>query len=142
METVKVKTITVEATIKVTVDKAWSYWTEPKHITQWCFASDDWYAPRAVNDLKVSGKFRTRMAARDGSTGFDYEGVYTKVVRHKAIEYTIPDGRKVRITFSNLGTETKVTESFDAENVNSFEMQKGGWQAILNNYKKYCESKQ
>lgn len=142
MDMVKEKTISVETDINIPVEKVWSYWTEPKHITQWYFASDDWYAPRAENELKVEGKFRTRMAARDGSTGFDFEGVYTKVLRHKAIEFIIADGRKVRITFLNHGTDTKVTEFFEAETENSFEKQKGGWQAILNNFKKYCESKQ
>jgi uncharacterized protein YndB with AHSA1/START domain len=142
MEKVKEKTITVETTIETPINKTWSYWIEPKHITQWYFASDDWYAPHAENDLKVNGKFRIRMAARDGSAAFDFEGIYTKILRHKAIEYSIVDGRKVRITFLNLGTGTKVTESFEAENENSLEMQKSGWQSILNNFKKYCESKQ
>jgi uncharacterized protein YndB with AHSA1/START domain len=137
----KTKTITVETAVKAPIEKVWSYWTEPKDITQWYNASDDWHAPYAENDLQVNGKFKTTMAAKDGSAGFDFEGVYTKIVRHKSIEYTIPDGRKVIISFSNLGTVTKVVESFEAETVNSFEMQKGGWQNILNNFKKYSESK-
>jgi uncharacterized protein YndB with AHSA1/START domain len=140
MGTVKDKTITVETTIKAPVEKIWSYWTEPKHITHWCNASDDWYAPYADNDLKVNGRFKTKMAARDGSEGFDFEGIYTKVLKNKAIEYMIPDGRKVRITFTKLGPETRVVESFDAESVNSLEMQKGGWQSILDNFKRYSES--
>jgi uncharacterized protein YndB with AHSA1/START domain len=140
METVKNKTITVETTIKAPVKKVWSYWTDPKHITQWCFASDDWHAPNAENDLWVSGRFRTRMAAKNGSSGFDFEGVYTRIVKHEKIEYTIPDGRTVSITFSESGGETRVVESFDAENENPYELQKGGWQAILNNFKKYAEN--
>jgi uncharacterized protein YndB with AHSA1/START domain len=136
----KTKTITVETAVKAPIEKVWSYWTEPKDITQWYNASDDWHAPYAENDLQVNGKFKTTMAAKDGSAGFDFEGVYTKIVRHKSIEYTIPDGRKVVITFSDLGSETKVVESFEAESENSYEMQRGGWQSILDNFKKYIES--
>jgi uncharacterized protein YndB with AHSA1/START domain len=141
METAKEKTITVETTIKAPVEKVWSSWTEPKHIVNWCFASDDWHAPRAENDLKVNGKFKTRMAAKDGSAGFEFEGIYSKIQKHKTIEYSMGDGRKVTIFFSNLGTKTKVVETFDPENENPYEMQKGGWQAILNNFRKYVESK-
>jgi uncharacterized protein YndB with AHSA1/START domain len=142
METLKEKTITVETTVKAPIEKTWGYWTEPGHITKWYYASDDWHAPQAENDLKVKGRFKTRMAAKDGSAGFDFEGVYTKVLKHKSIEYTIPDGRKVIISFSKHGNDTRIVESFDAEKVNSYELQKGGWQSILNNFKKYSESKQ
>jgi uncharacterized protein YndB with AHSA1/START domain len=141
METVKVKTITVETTINAPVESVWSYWTEPKHITNWCFASDDWHAPKAENDLKVNGKFKTRMAARDGSASFDFAGVYTRVILHKAIEYSLADGRNIVITFSTLGPKTKVVESFDPENENPYEMQKVGWQSILDNFRKYVELK-
>ncbi len=141
METRKLKTIKVETAVKAPVEKVWSYWTEPKHITKWYYASDDWHAPYAENDLKVNGKFKTKMAAKDGSTGFDFEGVYTKVLKHKVIEYTIPDGRKVKISFHDKGTETKVVESFETESVNSLDLQRGGWQSILNNFKRYTESK-
>jgi uncharacterized protein YndB with AHSA1/START domain len=141
METVKGKVITVETTVKAPIANTWSYWTEPKHITHWYFASDDWHAPSAENDLHVKGKFKTKMAAKDGSTGFDFTGVYTRIEKHKAIEYTIPDGRKVKISFSDLGNQTKVIESFDPENENPYEMQKGGWQAILDNFRKYAETK-
>jgi uncharacterized protein YndB with AHSA1/START domain len=136
----KTKTITVETAVKAPIEKVWSFWTEPEDIKQWYNASDDWHAPYAENDLQVNGKFKTTMAAKDGSAGFDFEGVYTKIVRHKSIEYTIPDGRKVVITFSDLGSETKVVESFEAESENSYEMQRGGWQSILDNFKKYIES--
>jgi len=133
------KQITVETVVKAPIDKTWSYWTEPKHITRWCFASDDWHAPHAENDLHVRGKFRTTMSAKDGSAGFDFEGVYTKIERLKTIEYVIADGRKVRISFSDLGSQTKVVESFDPEDENPPEMQKGGWQAILDNFRIYSE---
>lgn len=135
METVEKTAITVEATIKAPVEKVWKYWSEPAHITKWCAASDDWHAPYADNDLKVNGKFKTTMAAKDGSFSFDFGGVYTKVEHHKVMEYIIDDGRKVSILFSANGNETKVTETFEAESENPIEMQRGGWQAILDTFK-------
>jgi uncharacterized protein YndB with AHSA1/START domain len=140
METIERTAITVEATIKAPVEKVWKFWSEPQHITKWCSPSDDWHAPYAENDLQVDGKFKTTMAAKDGSFSFDFEGVYTKVQEYKAIEYTLTDGRKVQITFSGNGAETKVAETFDPENMNPLEMQRGGWQAILDNFKKYTET--
>ena len=140
METTTKTTITVETLIKAPVEKVWKFWSEPKHITQWYQASDDWHAPYAENDLKVNGKFKTTMAAKDGSMSFDFEGIYTNVQPHAVIEYVIGDGRKVKIKFSENGNETKVTETFEAEDTNSIEMQRGGWQAILDNFKKYVES--
>jgi uncharacterized protein YndB with AHSA1/START domain len=140
METATKNFITVQTTVKAPVDKVWKFWTEPQHITQWCNASDDWHAPYAENDVQVGGKFKTTMAAKDGSMSFDFSGVYTQVARHKSIAYTIEDGRTVQITFSQEGNETKVVESFEAESVNSLELQKGGWQAILDNFKKYVET--
>ncbi len=141
MEKATKKAITVETTVKAPIEKIWSYWTEPKHITQWCYASDDWHAPHAENDLHVKGKFKTTMSAKDGSEGFDFTGVYTRVEKLKAIEYIIPDGRRVKISFSDLGNQTKVVESFDPENENPPEVQRGGWQAILENFRKYSESR-
>jgi uncharacterized protein YndB with AHSA1/START domain len=140
METIEKTAITVEATIQAPVDKVWKFWSEPKHITQWCAASDDWHAPYAENDLRVDGNFKTTMAAKDGSFSFDFGGIYTKVDQNKAIEYTMGDGRKVKITFSGNGNETQVTETFDAESTHSLEQQREGWQAILNNFKKYTET--
>lgn len=132
--------ITVEATVKAPVEKVWRCWTEPEHITQWCQASDDWHAPYADNDVRKGGKFKTTMAAKDGSFSFDFGGVYTNVEKHALIEYDMEDGRKVKIVFTPVGNETKVTETFDAENENPVEMQRGGWQAILDNFKKHTES--
>jgi uncharacterized protein YndB with AHSA1/START domain len=140
METATKNFITVEATIKASIDKVWKFWTEPKHIMQWCNASDDWHAPFAENDVRVGGKFKTTMAAKDGSFSFDFSGVYTHVEVNKSLAYTIEDGRTVQITFSSEGNDTKVVESFEAESTNPLEMQKGGWQAILNNFKKYTEA--
>lgn len=140
METMEKTTITVEATVNAPVEKVWESWNEPKHITQWCQPSDDWHAPYSENDLRVGGKIKTTMAAKDGSMSFDFVGTYTKVEKNKAIDYTIEDGRKVNITFSGNGNETKVVETFETESINPIEMQRGGWQAILDNFKKYTES--
>jgi uncharacterized protein YndB with AHSA1/START domain len=122
------------------VEKVWNYWSAPEHITRWAFASDDWHAPYADNDLRTDGKFKTTMAAKDGSFSFDFEGVYTNVQPNKVIEYIMPDGRKVKTIFSGNGNETKVIETFDPETENPIEMQRAGWQAILDNFKKYTES--
>lgn len=132
--------VTVESIIHAPVEKVWETWTQPQHITQWCNASDDWQAPRAENDLREGGSFVTRMEAKDGSMGFDFGGVYDAVRTNEYIEYTMEDGRKVQITFHPKGNETKVVESFEAESQNPVELQKGGWQAILDNFKKYTES--
>ena len=132
--------ITVESTIAAEPKKVWDYWTKPEHITKWNFASDDWHCPRAVNDLKVGGKMNSRMEAKDGSFGFDFEAIYDEVVDQKKITYTMGDGRQATTDFENLGDKTKLKTTFDAEDQNPVEMQKGGWQAIMNNFKKYVES--
>ena len=132
--------ITVETTVKAPLEKVWKCWNEPEHITKWAFASEDWEVPEAVNDLKIGGRFKTTMAAKDGSFSFDFGGVYDKVEKHKSIEYKMEDGRQVKITFSSNGNETKVVETFDAESTNPIEMQQGGWQAILDNFKRYTEA--
>jgi uncharacterized protein YndB with AHSA1/START domain len=140
METMNAKTITVETTVNAPVQKVWEAWSEPKHITQWCQASDDWHAPYADNDLKVGGQFKTTMSAKDGSFSFDFGGEYTKVEPFKTIEYTIGDGRKVQVYFSEENGQTHIIETFEPESMNPVEMQRGGWQAILDNFKKYTES--
>jgi len=132
--------ITVENTVNAPVEKVWQFFTSPEHITKWNFASDDWECPYAENDLRAGGKFLSRMEAKDGSFGFDFGGVYDEVIPNKVINYSIGDGRKVNILFSAAGGETKIITTFDAESVNPVEMQRGGWQAILNNFKKYTES--
>src|SRR5690349_5988944 len=139
MNTAEKTAITVEATVNAPVEKVWKYWNEPRHITKWCAASDDWHAPHAENDLRKDGTFKTTMAAKDGSFSFDFGGVYTNVQKHKVIEYVIADGRKVKIIFTADGNKTKVSETFDPENENPIEMQRGGWQAILDNFKKHAE---
>lgn len=132
--------ITIENTVNAPVSKVWDYWTKPEHITQWNHASDDWHSPWAKNDLRPGGSFSARMEAKDGSFGFDFGGVYDVVKTHEYIEYTLGDDRKVKINFDAQGDSTKVTESFEAESTHSIEMQKGGWQAILDNFKKYTEA--
>lgn len=139
METQEKTVITVESTVNAPVDKVWQYWTRPEHITKWNAASDDWHSPHAENDLREGGKFSARMEAKDGSMGFDFGGVYDVVKEHERIEFTMGDGRKVKVKFTPSGNSTKITESFEAEGTHSIEMQRGGWQAILDNFKKYTE---
>ncbi|MFE4709088.1 SRPBCC family protein [Peribacillus simplex] len=133
------KKVTVETTIQATIEKVWKYWTEPDHITQWNNPSDDWHTPFAENDLRQGGKFVSRMEAKDGSAGFDFGGIYDEVNLHEVIAYTMGDGRKVKITFKEQENEIEVIETFDAETTHPIEFQKQGWQAILNNFKKYVE---
>lgn len=139
MET-KTQPITVQTTVNAPVQKVWESWTAPKHITQWCQASDDWHAPKAENDIRTGGKFSTTMAAKDGSVSFEFGGVYSNVKPNSLIEYAMEDGRKVKIVFEAQGDKTQVTETFDPESTNPIEMQRAGWQAILDNFRKYTET--
>lgn len=160
--------ITVEVIINESVEKVWDAYTEPEHITQWAFASDDWHAPRAENDLRAGGKFNTRMVrrevesvarsepearrdratfqqesmrdAKDGSAGFDFSGTYDEVVPRQRIAYTMDDGRTAAVLFEEMGNSAYVKTIFDPESENSVELQRAGWQAILNNFKKYVEA--
>jgi uncharacterized protein YndB with AHSA1/START domain len=139
MTTTAKTSITIQATVKAPIEKIWSAWSEPKHITTWCTASDDWHAPKAENDLRVGGKFSTTMAAKDGSFSFDFSGVYTTVKPNTEMAYTLDDGRQVRVVFSTNGDTTTIVETFEAEDMNPIDMQRAGWQAILDNFKKYAE---
>ena len=132
--------ITVQATIHANGQKVWDYYTNPKHITKWNFADPSWHCPNAENDLRVGGKYRARMEAKDGSFGFDFETIYSEVVNGKKLAYKMMDNREATVTFNNLGNNTEVIVIFDAETQNPIEMQKGGWQAILNNFKNYTET--
>lgn len=132
--------ITVKTEIEAPIEKVWECWTDPKHITNWNFATDEWYCPTAKNDLKEGGEFVWRMEAKDGSMGFDFTGTYQQIENEKSISYKMSDGRKVEISFSNEGNKVKLTESFEAEGTNADEQQRAGWQAILGNFKKYVES--
>jgi uncharacterized protein YndB with AHSA1/START domain len=132
--------ITVEVTVNATINRVWKFWTSPEHIIHWNNASEDWHTPRAENDFRVGGSFLSRMEAKDGSFGFDFAGAYNEIETHKRIVFTLFDGRKVRINFEVDGISTTIIESFEAENENSVELQKYGWQAILNNFKRHVES--
>lgn len=131
--------ITITATIYAPIETVWERFTVPDHITQWAFASDSWEAPIAKNDLRVGGSFTTTMAAKDKSHQFDFEGTYTAVDKYHLIAYEMSDGRTVRIVFDQILGGVNITQTFDPESENSIEMQRAGWQAILDNFKKYCE---
>jgi uncharacterized protein YndB with AHSA1/START domain len=141
--------IQTQVTVNATLAKAWDCYTNPKHITQWTFASDDWCCPSSTNDLIIGGIFTTRMEAKDGSFGFDMSGFYTVVENQKQINYTMStiedankeDTRHAEVHFESIDDNTtEVTVIFEPENENPIEMQQEGWQAILNNYKKHTES--
>jgi uncharacterized protein YndB with AHSA1/START domain len=132
--------ISIEAIIDAPIEKVWHHWTSPDSIKAWNQASDDWHTTWAENDLRKGGRFMSRMEARDGSFGFDFEGIYDEVKTHELITYSLGDNRRVKIVFTDLGQKTLVQETFDAENTNPVEMQKNGWQAILNNFKKFVET--
>lgn len=132
--------IVVESTINAPIEKVWACYTEPTHIMQWNNASPDWHTPKAENDLRVGGKFSSTMAAKDGSFSFDFWGIYDEVVANERIAYTLGDDRKVSVDFKSDGSQTVVTTVFEPESENSHELQKAGWQAILDNFKKHVES--
>ena len=140
METSNKKNITVQAKVNAPVDKVWELWTGPEHIKKWNAASPDWHTTTATNDLRVGGIFSSRMESRDGSMGFDFGGVYDEVKTNELISYTLGDERKVRVTFTEKDSSTNISEIFEAETTNPVEMQKAGWQAILDNFRKYVES--
>ena len=131
--------ITIQATVLADRNKAWSHYTEPAHITQWNFASEDWCCPAASNDLVAGGKFSWRMEAKDGSFGFDFEGEFTEIVPLEKLKYVFMDQRAAEITFTDLPEGTLVQIVFDAENENILELQQSGWQSILNNFKSHTE---
>jgi len=140
MENTNKAIITITATILAPAEKVWERWTVPEHIIKWNNASDDWHTTHAENDLRIGGKFLSRMEAKDGSLGFDFIGIYDLVKENKLLEYTLGDGRKVIIVFTGIGNTTNIVETFEAESENSIEMQRSGWQAILENFKKYAEA--
>lgn len=134
--------LTVAATIDASIEKVWDYWTNPIHIVKWNQASEDWHTTKSNNDLQVGGQFSATMAAKDGSMSFDFGGTYTEVKPHEKIAYTLGDGRNVIIIFCKMDDGIKIVESFEAEKINALELQQGGWQAIINSFKKYTESGQ
>lgn len=132
--------ITIQTTINAPLEKVWNAWNTPEDIMNWNSASPDWHTPSSSVDLRVGGKFTSRMEAKDGSVGFDFEGTYTNVIDQELIEYTMSDGRNVSVKFVPENGQVRVIESFDPENQNPEEMQRAGWQSILDNFKKYVES--
>lgn len=139
MSTTTPTRVTVSAHVAKPVEHVWNHYTDPKHITQWNAASPDWHCPHAENDLRTGGRFSSRMEAKDGSFGFDFGGTYTSVKPHERIDYAMEDGRNVEQLFAKDGDGTRMTVTFDAETENPVEMQRGGWQAILDNFKAYAE---
>ena len=139
MDTNNKSKLTIKADVLAPIDQVWDFWIKPESIVQWCHASDDWHATHAENDLQVGGKFLTRMEAKDVSFGFDFEGIYEIVKHREEIQYVLADDRKVKIIFESVDGQTRITETFDAEEENPLEMQQKGWQAILNNFKKFAE---
>lgn len=131
--------ITVTATVSASISKVYDFYTNPIHVVNWNFASPDWYAPAARNELKEGGKFCYTMAARDESFSFDFSGTFTKLIENQVIEIVLDDDRTMSLIFTETENGTIVEESFEPETENSVELQKGGWQAILDNFKKYCE---
>lgn len=131
--------ITIETKVKASAKKVWDIWNDPAHIVRWNTATPEWHTPRAQHDLRPGGQFNFRMEARDGSTGFDFSGVYDVVKPHQRIEYTMGDNRKVKIEFTEKSGETHIVQSFEAESTNPVEMQRDGWQAILDSFKRYVE---
>lgn len=131
--------ITIETSIVASIDKVWRAYTNPDDVTHWNFASDDWHCPRASADLRVGGAFSSRMEAKDGSMGFDFEGTYTKIVPNRLIEYSFGD-RAAQVEFSSSPQGVLMRVTFEIEPTHSVEQQRGGWQAILNNFKRHAEA--
>ena len=132
--------ITITALVNADINKTWDYYTNPEHITQWNFADPSWHCPSASNDMRAGGKYLARMEAKDGSFGFDFEAVYDSITTGENFTYMLGDERQVTVVFEKEGDQTKITVTFDAESQNPVEMQKNGWQAILDNFKKYTET--
>lgn len=139
-ETLRSPWVQVETQVQTTLPKAWDSWTQPSAITQWNYASEEWHCPKATNELSPGGRFNWRMEAKDGSIGFDFSGTYDQIAPLESIAYTLDDGRSARVRFVESGEGVTVSHAFEAEATNSIEMQKMGWQAILDNFKRYVEA--
>jgi uncharacterized protein YndB with AHSA1/START domain len=142
MDTTEHAAITVKTIVAAPIEELWKIWTSPEHIVKWNNASDEWHTPAAENDLREGGKFVYRMEAKDGSSGFEFSGVYEKVVPNSIIVYLLEDKRRVSVTFEQDDKGVLVTETFTPEQLNSVDMQQAGWQSILDNFKKYSEALQ
>jgi len=133
--------ITVETLVNAKPRKIWDAWNTPADIKQWNTAQEDWHTTTSTIDLREGGTFLSRMEAKDGSAGFDFEGTYTRIVPDKVIEYRMSDGREVKIEFVERPDGVLVKETFDAETENTPELQRRGWQSILDNFGRYVEAK-
>ncbi len=131
--------ITVQATVKAVTTKVWDYYNNPKHIIHWNFADPSWHCPSSENDMKIGGTYKARMEAKDGNFGFDFEAIYRDIQEGKEFSYEF-GGRTARVQFVDNGIDTEVVVTFNPENENPIEIQRGGWQAILNNFKNYTEN--
>lgn len=131
--------ITVQALVDATTEKVWDYYTNPNHIIHWNFADPSWHCPTAENDMTVGGTYKARMEAKDGSFGFDFEAVYTDIKEGQAFSYEF-GGRTATVQFNGNDHVTEIIVAFDPETEHSIDMQRGGWQAILNNFKQYTEN--
>lgn len=140
MEQAEKIAITVKATINAPAEKVWQLWTTPENIVHWNHALETWHTPHAENNLRQGGKFSYRMEAKDGSMGFDFWGTYDAIIPHRQISSTLGDGRKLEVRFSEVNNTTEIIETFEIEDINSVEMQRNGWQAILDNFKRYVEA--
>lgn len=138
------KSITVETIVHSDSEKVWNFWTDPMHIEKWNYASPDWECPHAENDVRVGGRFVFTMRAKDGSSSFDFAGRYTEVTPFSLLSYTLDgdDGRKVAVRFLKMEKGIHIAETFELESINSEELQRAGWRAILNNFKQHTEMHQ
>ena len=136
MDTTK---ITIQAVVAADRQKVWNCYTQPEHITKWNFATDTWHCPAASNDMRVGGKYLARMEAKDGSFAFDFEAVYNEIVDGEKFTYTMPDNREIQVSFEQTDDKTRVTVTFDPENENPVDLQRSGWQSVLDNFRKYAE---
>lgn len=136
MDTTK---ITIQAVVAADRQKVWNCYTQPEHITKWNFATDTWHCPAASNDMRVGGKYLARMEAKDGSFAFDFEAVYNEIVDGEKFTYTMPDNREIQVSFEQTDDKTLVIVTFDPENENPVDLQRSGWQSILDNFRKYAE---
>jgi len=132
--------IVCQTHVNVPIEEVWTYWNEPKHITNWYSASDDWHTPHATNDLKVIGRFNYKMEAKDGSFGFDFSGTYLDIEPLHSITYELDDKRKVHIEFNQSDQKTEIIQKFESEPTESLELQEKGWQSILDHFKRYAEA--
>lgn len=136
----KRKSVTVQTTIQASLEVVWNSWLEPRHVEKWNAASDDWHTPKAINDVREGGRFVYTMAAKDGSVSFDFSGKFEEIIEHKKIVTLLDDDRRVWVNFEQSDNGVQLQETFEIEDENSEELQRMGWQAILDNFKKYIES--